>query len=46
MNATTPETLDPALDRDAIDAAESQWDDWMFVLYLQALAEDRRPTVH
>ena len=46
MNPTTPETTDATRNPEAVDAAESQWDDWMRVLYLQALAEDRRPTVH
>jgi hypothetical protein len=46
MNPRTPENLEPTPAAEVIDAAESHWDDWILVLYLRALAEDRQPTVH
>lgn len=46
MDQPTPETPSPTPTPDVIDAAESYWEDWILVLYLRELAENRRPTVH
>jgi len=46
MDQPTPETSSPTPTPEAIDAAESHWDDWILVLYLRQLAENNRPTVH
>jgi hypothetical protein len=46
MDPSTPENLEPTPAAEIVDAAESHWDEWILALYLRALAEDYRPTVH